>query len=197
MENNSIKKNRIKVYFILLFVTLGSLMIFSFGKVLYKDRGSQQSTSAVYGSKPSNVKTSTLPYNGCGGGCISNNSICCGTCMTKGIGCGAEEYMCVKILQLDGSYRLECWHFGPELGTIANTFGIDISNAPINNCGYFRIRKELNSIPPVILDSNVIYNNELTIAGMDTIVDTSYVSLKYHFDFFTGNDSFLFTQTYE
>ena len=60
MENYSIKKNRIKVYFVLLFVALGSLMIFSFGKVLYKDRGSQQSTSAVYGSKPSNVKTSTL-----------------------------------------------------------------------------------------------------------------------------------------
>lgn len=183
-----------------MFVALGSLMIFSFSKVLYKGRGSQHSTSTVHGSKLSNVKTSTGPYNGCGGGCISNNSRCCGTCSetAKGKGCGPEEYMCVRVQGLDGSNRYECWHYGPEWGTntIGNAFGVDIQNAPINNCAYFTILKELNNNPPIILDSNEVYQNENTVAGWDPILDTSFVSLKYHFKFYSAGGSLLASQTY-
>lgn len=178
----------------MLFVALGSVMVYSFREAPIK--GTKHSSQKVLGTKPINKKTSTVPYNGCGGGCVSNNSRCCGTCSVKGKGCGPDEYMCVRIQSLGGSYRLECWHFGPSWSLIGNAFGIDVDNAPISNCSYFRIRKELNNNLPIILDSNEVYNSESTVVGWDPISDSNFVSLKYHFDFYNSGDSLLTTQTY-
>jgi hypothetical protein len=56
--------------------------------------------------------------------------------------------------------------------------------------------KELNNNPPIILDSNEVYLNEYTVAGWDPILDSGFVSLKYHFKFYNSGDSLLASQTY-
>ncbi len=139
-----------------------------------------------------------IPYNGCGGGCISTNGRCCGTCSSidKGtqVGC-PSEYSCVRVQGVNGVNRFECWHYGPDWGstTIGNAFGVDIPNAPMTNCSFFKIFKQINTNPLTLLSDNITYNDDYTVAGWDSTIESGYTTLKYYFEFYTSAGSLICT----
>lgn len=151
-----------------------------------------------------NMTQVMVGYNSCGGGCISTNIRCCGTCSASGwrSTCGPADYGCVRITQNTQpiTYRFECWHIGPDKAAWNGNynFGLDLNNPILQNAKFYRVKREIGTDSIYEFDTQFSYNEESTIAFFDPdiILESLLPELKYKINFFDSSDQLLHSIDY-
>ncbi len=146
-----------------------------------------------------------LPYNQ-GGGCISTNTRCWGTCSAsdwRKQGDCPDEYGCVRIMNIYGEYRFECWHFGPIWSIYKDSnnisFGIDVSSQNLSQCEYYAIKRIIDGVEETI-NTHISYtsgDNTIVYLDEDLSEDDNFTSLIYQIEFFDSQNNLLFAYTYQ
>lgn len=129
----------------------------------------------------------TGKVSNCPGGCTSGNARCRGACCAAEWRSGEEvcgqNNGCLRIRQLDGTFRYECWEMGPEWGdgiaptTMRGGFVME----DVSSIDYVVFRSQLDGGSWVALDDTVYTSTDTTESFYDEKYDesTQYDSLKY------------------